>query len=86
MGEEKTIYGIINVIEASIIDPFERLLFVVAVAVFLWGVIEFIAGASNEKARTDGKKHMMWGVIGFVIIISSKVIITVLKNFFDNIR
>ena len=41
-----------------------------AVLFFLYGVMEFIAGAGNEEKRTQGKRHIIWGIIGIFIMIS----------------
>ncbi len=47
------------------------LLMAVALIVFLYGIYKFfILGASDEKARTEGRKFAMNGIIGFVIILS----------------
>jgi len=47
------------------------LLMAVAFIVFLYGVFKyFIWGADNEDSRKEGKSFVMYGVIGFVIIIS----------------
>ena len=53
-----------------------------AVVLFLYGVVEMIMGASNEEARTKGKSHMIWGLVGLVIIVAVGAIIDILKNFF----
>ena len=46
------------------------LLFGIALLVFVWGVVRFIASAGDEKARTEGKNFMTWGIIGLVIMAS----------------
>ena len=81
----KTIDEIIGVVMREIIDPIKYLLIVGAVVFFLYGVVEMIMGASNEDARTTGKKHMIWGLIGLVIIVSVDAIITVLTNFTNSL-
>jgi hypothetical protein len=59
-----SITGIINGI-------FVPVLMAIAFIVFLWGVFKyFILGASDEKNRTDGRQFVLWGIIGFVIILS----------------
>lgn len=58
------IKGIIN----NLLVP---LLMAVAFIVFLFGVYKyFIQGAADETSRTDGKQFTLWGVIGFVVILS----------------
>jgi len=47
------------------------LVFSVALLVFLYGTYKyFIAGSGNESAREDGKKFMLYAVIGFVLMVS----------------
>jgi Type IV secretion system pilin len=43
---------------------------VIAIALFLWGAVLFIAQAGNETARAAGKQKMMWGVAGLFILIT----------------
>lgn len=47
------------------------LIFAIAFIVFLWGVFKyFILGGGNEESRNEGKQFIMYGLIGFVIMIS----------------
>lgn len=47
------------------------LLFGVALLVFLWGIFYyFILGGGDEGKREDGKKLMLWSIIGFVVMVS----------------
>jgi len=65
-----------------ILQPIAELLLVVAVLVFIWGLVEFIQGADNEVKRTEGRSHMLWGLVGIFIMISAIPIINVaLKTF-----
>lgn len=57
-------------IETQIINPVIYLLFGLALAYFLWGMLEFIAGAGNEETRTNGRQHMLWGVVGMFIMVA----------------
>lgn len=82
MSESKTICEIISTIKTELLDPLTLLISAAAALVFLYGVVEFIAGASNEDARTKGKRHMVWGLLGLVIIGVAWAIITILQNFF----
>ena len=82
IAEAKTVDEIIGVVKSSLIRPVEGLLFALATLVFIYGVVEYMAGASNEEARTKGKTHMIWGLVGLFIMFSVSGIIAVLKNFF----
>ena len=58
---------IINTIN-NILVP---VLFAIAFIVFLWGAFDvFILGAQNEEVRERGKNLMLYGLIGFVVMVS----------------
>lgn len=82
MRESRTICDIISTIKVELLDPLTLLISAAAALVFLYGVVEFVAGASNEDARTKGKSHMVWGLLGLVIIGVAWAIIAILQNFF----
>ena len=69
-------------INTYILNPAIEFAFVVALVVFLYGVMEFIRGANDEKKRTKGKDHMLWGVVGFVIMFGVYGIMNILVNTF----
>jgi len=59
--------GIQNVIN----DILVPVLLAIAFIVFLWGVYKyFILGAADSKSQEEGRAFVMWGVIGFVVILS----------------
>jgi hypothetical protein len=40
-----------------------------ALVVFLWGIVVFIGNSGDETKREEGKKHMLWGVIGLFVMV-----------------
>ena len=40
-----------------------------AVLVFLWGVVKFVAHAGDEKAVEEGKTLMVWGMVGLFVMV-----------------
>jgi hypothetical protein len=54
----------------AIINPILALIFAAALLYFLWGGFIFITSASADKGREEGRQHMLWGVIGMVIMVS----------------
>ena len=82
----KTADEIIGVVVRDVLKPFVAALFAVVLVIFLWGVVEFLAASDNETARADGKRHMMWGVIGLVIMVGVNGILWILINFVRNIQ
>ncbi len=46
------------------------LMFALAVAFFIWGIIQYIIlGAGEEAKRTQGRSHMIWGVIALAVML-----------------
>jgi hypothetical protein len=54
-----------------ILFPTIALLTGIAFLVFLWGTTQYFVNAANDQARQQGVKHMTWGIIGLVIMISA---------------
>ncbi|MBY0110604.1 pilin [Patescibacteria group bacterium] len=70
-------YEIIRFID-SVLVP---LIFSVAFIIFLWGVFRFfIAGGEDKEKREEGKKFVLWGVIGFVLMFSLWGIVNLIIN------
>ncbi len=71
--------GIENLIN-NILIP---VLMAIAFITFLWGVYKyFIFGAANESEKAEGRKFAMWGIIGFVIIVSLWGIVALVRGTF----
>ena len=51
-----------------ILNPIIYLLFALALVFFVYGVLEFLMGQEDEGKRTEGKSHMIWGIIGITIM------------------
>jgi len=66
-----------------IINPIIILLFALAVAFFLYGVFEFISNQENEEKKTTGKSHMIWGIIGIVIMMGVFSILNMIMDTFN---
>ncbi len=65
-----------------ILFPTIALLMAVAFLVFLWGLSEYLFNASNEQARQTGVKHITFGIIGLVIMISAFTILRIAAGTF----
>jgi hypothetical protein len=58
---------IINIIN-NVLVP---VLFAVAFIVFLWGAFStFILGQGSDETKEKGKSLMLWGIIGFFVMVS----------------
>jgi hypothetical protein len=60
-----------SLIQGTVNSYLVPILIAIAFIVFLFGVYKyFIQGAADEKNREEGRKFVLWGIIGFVIISS----------------
>jgi hypothetical protein len=63
-GTITTFIGFLN----NILVP---LVFSIAFLVFIWGMVKFfIIGGASQEGRDQGKQLMLWGVVGFVMMVS----------------
>ena len=81
-----TLEQIVEKIRTEVINPLISFLFVAATAVFVWGVIEYLWGSENEEARSKGRRHMFWGIVGLLIMFATGAIMQVFCFFFYNTR
>jgi hypothetical protein len=70
-------------INRFVINPVISVLFVVAFVVFVWGLFEFFKAKSSgggDDGIEKGKRHIVWGIIGMVIMVSVFGIMQLLIN------
>ncbi len=58
-------------LENVILFPLMTLMMAVALLFFLWGCYEYVLGADSEESQTEGKKHMLYGIIGLLVMVSA---------------
>lgn len=59
------------------------LVFALALIAFLWGIFNyFIAGGADEEKRSTGKTFMIWGFVGFFVMVSVWGIVNLLVGTF----
>lgn len=67
-------------VNSEIINPLIIFLFALAILFFLWGMLEFIINQQSEEAKTTGKSHMIWGIIGIAIMMGVWTILNIVLN------
>jgi len=65
-------------VENALLNPLITLLSLGAFIVFVWGAVEFVSGAGNEEKREKGKRHLLWGFVGLMILFGAKAIVSLL--------
>ncbi len=71
---------VINVILDKIVNPIIWVMFTVALIVFLWGIFKFLSSDEGGEGRTKGKDSMVWGIVGFLIMVGVWGIIAFVKE------
>ena len=77
--------AVVNTISSAVIYPIITLLFAAGLIVFIWGVIEFLMGLSQIPGGSkadDGKRHMLWGLVGMFIMVAAVTLVQMIKNTF----
>ncbi len=72
--------ALLNKISTVIINPLIYMMFTAGFVVFIWGLVQFVAHLDNEEARATGGKHMLWGIIGMVIMVGVVGIVNIIQN------
>ena len=60
---------LLGTIADQILNPLIQLGFAVALIYFFWGAYSFIKDSAAEK-KTDGKRHLVFGILGLAIMVS----------------
>ncbi len=78
-----TLGNVMDRFTTYIIDPAILIVFAAGFFLFVWGLVEFLwnlnAGGENE----EGKKHMLWGIVGMFVMVSVYGILSLLDNTFE---
>ena len=78
----KALNAFIDNIATFIIQPIVVLLLVAGVAYFVWAVAMFIFNSDNADERKKGTQHLIWGVLGIVIMVGVLGIIRIATSTF----
>jgi hypothetical protein len=60
----------------QLIGKLMQLIWVLTIMSFLWGLVDFIRTANNEKERAAKKKFMVYSVVAFIFAISFWALVT----------
>ncbi len=58
------------------------MLFALALALFVWGIVDFIGHAENSDARKRGKQRIVWGIVGLTAMVTYIALTSVLTQTF----
>jgi len=66
------------IIKTSVIP----LIFALATAMFIWGVVQFVINSDDEAKKTKGRQFMIWGIIALTVMVSIWGLVSILGNTF----
>ncbi|MFA6077485.1 MAG: hypothetical protein WC724_00495 [Candidatus Paceibacterota bacterium] len=78
--------SLVQKLVVNIINPITGLLGALAIAFFLFGVLQFIINSDNEDGIERAKKYMMWGLIGLFIMVSAWGVIGLIQGTISSAR
>lgn len=61
----------VDTLNNEVLFPIIFLLSAVALLLFVYGSVMYIFNAGNETAREKGKSHIMYGILGLLIMVSA---------------
>lgn len=76
------LWGLLSIV-MSILNRVVIILIALAVVFFLYGVLKFIISAGEVEKRDEGKKMMVWGIVGLFVMISFWGFVRILSNTFN---
>ena len=81
MGPEAGV-NLLDRIVDFVIDPAVKIVFTLGLFFFLWGFIEFLWKLKDGQVDPDGKSHMIYGLVGMLVMVSVYGIIALVMNTF----
>ncbi len=58
------------------------ILFVLVTLFFIWGVVQYVMSAGDEAKLKNGKRHMIWGIIGMAVMAGAWGIVKIVLDYF----
>jgi hypothetical protein len=75
-------YDFVQTFNEVILFPTIGLLSAVALLIFIFGCFQYVVNANDPAARAQGVKHITWGIIGLVVMLSAYTILLIFANTF----
>lgn len=75
--------GFLAKIDNAILFPLITLLMAIALLIFLYGAFEYVRGAASEGEREKGQRHLLYGTIGMLVMLSAFTLLSIAANTFN---
>ncbi len=70
-------------INENLLFPLITLMMAVALLIFLYGLFEYVRNSSSEQGRVTGRQHILWGIVGLLVMLSAFSILKIAAGTFD---
>lgn len=77
---EASVKTLVQSINRVLINPLIFMIFALAMVYFIYGLARYLLSPDNEEIRKASKSHMLWGIIGMVIMVSAFGIMNIITN------
>jgi uncharacterized membrane protein YraQ (UPF0718 family) len=81
-GSINTFKDIIDYATCLVIKSIVPLLYIIALAVFIYGVIQFFLNPDNAKKREEARSYIIGALIGMFVLFSISGLIEIIRNTF----
>jgi len=68
--------------EAYLITPAILVIFAAGFFLFVYGLVEFLVKLNEGGDNSEGKSHMIWGIVGMLIMVSVYGILSIVTATF----
>ena len=82
MGSTLTIVPFLKKVDQVILNPLLTLVFAIALLYFFVGVFQFVKSDMADKSREEGKKKILYGLIGMFVMVSAYGLIRIVLGTF----
>ena len=82
LGSNPNLGNLLNYATCFIYSSVIPLIIALAVAMFVWGVVQYVINSDEEAKKARGKQFMIWGIIGLTAMFGVWGIVNILGTTF----
>jgi len=71
---------LVRALNKIIINPLIYFMFILALIIFLWGMVEYMIHANEGLKRKESGQHILWGLIGMTIMVGVFAIMNIITS------
>jgi hypothetical protein len=80
----QAVSDILGRLKYEVLWPAMTVIFAAGFLLFIWGLVKFLwhVEEGSSSSSSEGRQHMIWGIVGMLIMVSFWSIIALLDNTF----